>query len=385
MINFLKAFTPQELIERGAPQVFTTSSKGWVTKLVDWFENHPDGPQRKLYPAQSDMVFIRLIAYALSIICQEAQEAWERRWILFAQGEFLDIAAANNSTFRLKAQPAVTTIEFTLAEALATDLFIAAGTKVAIDKLTSTLLHFQTNEDVLILAGQTSGSVTATVNHAGFVGNGIAIGRLVYLVEPVEGLSVSNTDISNGGADEEEDQSLRLRALNAHDRISKAGGEASYKEQVLAYSSAIAAVKVVRPQEGHIWIYVLLETGAPSQTILDDIDLWMAPLEKRPQGDTLTSKPPEAVTYTIAGTVRYRGNPTLIQADIEAELNKVASGWAKRLAPYLAKKALDKVGGAVEGVEDIDLDIVGPANRQLAGQEFPVLIDIDLTMEAANA
>lgn len=100
--KLIKALSLDELIKRGAPKVFTTSPAEWKAKMVAWFETSDDGPKRKLYPAQYEMLLIDMLAYCFSLMGQEAQAASEQRWSLFATGAHLDVVAANNSTFRLK-------------------------------------------------------------------------------------------------------------------------------------------------------------------------------------------------------------------------------------------------------------------------------------------
>ncbi|MCT4654350.1 MAG: baseplate J/gp47 family protein [Cohaesibacter sp.] len=100
--KLIKALSLDELIKRGAPKVFTTSAAEWKAKMVAWFETSEDGPKRKLFPAQYEMLLIDMLAYCFSLLGQEAQAASEQRWSAFAKGKHLDVVAANNSTFRLK-------------------------------------------------------------------------------------------------------------------------------------------------------------------------------------------------------------------------------------------------------------------------------------------
>lgn len=382
-MSLIKAFTPQELIARGAPQLFTTNAKDWTAKLVDWFESHPDGPKRTLFPAQVEMVLIHMIAYALSLLGKEAQFAADQRWILFATGNNLDVAAANNSTFRLKASSASCTLQFALAEVQNSDVFVAKGTHIGTS--TSAAIYFVTQDDLLIRSGDLTGTITAHASEPGTVGNGFDIGEISKPLDLLPAtLTVTNMDASTGGAAEESDDALRFRAMAAHDRISKAGPIASYKQQVRAFSPSIVDVEVTRPQEGHIWVYPLLDTGAPNAATLSDIDDWMSPLDKRPQGDNVTVKAPEAITFTVSGTVRFAGDPVTIQNLVEDEIARAALVYAKSLGQFLAINTLTCGAGKIEGVVDIDLTISGPANRQLEPHQFGLLTGISLTMEAAN-
>jgi len=380
MSNLVKSLTLADLIARGAPKVFTSTSKAWKEKLVSWFETDPDGPKRKLYPAQMEMVFIDMISYALSLLGKEAQIAVEQRWLAFAEDKHLDLAAANNSTFRLSAAPAVCSLEFTLSEMQASDTFIAAGTEVE----ASNEIIFATDEGLTIAAGQSVGSVNATAVIAGITGNGFAAGQVSTLVTALDvDMTVANADETTGGADEESDDALRFRAANAHDRISKAGPRESYRQQTRAYSPAIIAVAVTRPEPGDINIYPLLENGVPDATFLSNVYDWLDYETKRPQGDDLFVLPPEAVTFTITGTARGHGDLNALEAQIITALNAATLIWSKALGSYLALSVLTCAARQITTLVDIDLTVTGIANRQLAEHQYAVLTGVTLTMEAA--
>ncbi|MCY1704457.1 baseplate J/gp47 family protein [Pannonibacter sp. SL95] len=270
MVDLVKSTSPRELIARGAPKLFLTSAKDWKEKLVAWFETDPQGPRRKLYPAQVEQVLIDLLSYGFSLLGREAQFASEQRWLLFAVGQHLDVAAANNSTFRLKAQPATCRVRATLsAPALAQTLTGKAG-----DTPAAGTVVFRLDSAIVIAAGQTAGEAIATAQVPGVTGNGFLPGQVRGQIRlPGSGATggaaasgLGNADLVNisetaGGTEEEGDEALRERAMNAHERISKAGPRESYRQQARAYSPAIADVAVIRPAPGQIHLYVLMSDG----------------------------------------------------------------------------------------------------------------------------
>jgi phage-related baseplate assembly protein len=381
MTNLVKSLTLTELIARGAPKVFTTTSKAWKDKLVTWFETSPDGPKRKLYPAQVEMVFIDMISYALALLGAEAQIAVEQRWLAFATGKHLDVMAANNSTFRLKASPAVVTLRFTLTLVALTDTVIDAGTQVE----ASGDVVFVTDDKLIIEAGAVSGDVSATALVAGISGNGLVPGQITTLLDDISvDLTVVNIDDSTGGTDEETDDSLRFRAANAHDRISKAGPRESYRQQTRAYSPAIIAVAVTRPEPGAINVYPLLDAGAPDQAFLDGVAGWLDFETKRPQGDDLFVLAPEAVTFSISATVRGQGNLAELETLVATALSDAAAIWSKQLGSFLAFSVFTCAAHQIANVVDItDIVVTGVGDRQLAEHQFAVLTGITLTMEQA--
>ncbi|SNY91464.1 Phage-related baseplate assembly protein [Cohaesibacter sp. ES.047] len=377
--GLIKAYSAEELIARGAPQCFTVTSSQWKEKLVNWFETDADGPQRKLYPAQYEQILIDLLSYGFALLGQEGQNASKQRWLLFAEGKHLDVVAANNSTYRLKAAAATCELEITLDAALVEDFYLAAGTLVTGGKFS-----FVTDEQALIEAGALSARVGATATETGEAANGLMTGQINAFQSFQEGVSVVNVTDTEGGADEEGDASIRMRAAYAHDRISKAGPKESYRQQVLAYSSAIIAVAVVRPEPGHIWIYVLLEDGVPSEDYCARVADWLDPEGKRPQGDDVSVFPAEAVSFTISGTALITGNATTAKSELESDLGDASGIWQRALGPYLALSALTVVARNNANLVDIDLVVSGLQDRQLEPHQFGVVTDIDLTMEVVD-
>lgn len=380
MTALVKARTLAELIARGAPQVFTSTTKAWREKLVAWFETDESGPKRKLYPGQFEMLLIEMLSFALALLGQEAQIAVEQRWLAFATGKHLELMAANNSTFRLLASPAVTTLEFQLQDPAGGLIIIPEGTQVeAGDKHV-----FATDADLEIAIGETTGSVTATALEAGLASNGYAPGQVSELLDDLpEEFTVTNLDETTGGSVEETDDALRMRAANAHDRISKAGPRESYRQQVRSFSPAIIDVAVTRPEPGDINIYPLLESGAPDLTFRDNLLSYMDYETKRPQGDDVFVLAPEAVTFAIEATVRADGDLALIETEVTAALETAAAIWSRRLGDYLALSALTCAAKQVSGVVDIDVTVTGLADRQLLEYQFAALTGVTLTMEAA--
>ncbi len=380
MTRLIRAMTLEELRACGAPQVFETEAARWRQRLIDWWENDPAGPQRKIYPAQVEMLFIDLMAYALSLLGQQGQMAVEQRWAAFAQGVHLDMLGVNVSTFRLRPAPAQTTLRFTLPALAAEDRIIPAGTLVSAG---GDAPAFATDADLVIPAGETAGEVSATCTVPGSIGNGILAGVITEIITPLPfDVSVENITDSAGGAAEEDDEAYRLRIASAFERISKAGPRAAYEQMVRAYSPAIIDVAVIRPEPGHIHVYPLTRDGAPGPDMLAGILAWLDPETKRPQGDDVSVLAPQAVTVSIAATVRARGDLAAIQQQVHAAVAIAAATWRQRLGQYLSLSALSCAVRAVPGVIDVDLALTGLTDRQLQPHQFAVLTGVSVTMEA---
>lgn len=73
-------------------------------------------------------------------------------------------------------------------------------------------MFFATDEDLIIRSPATSGRVGITCQQAGSIGNGYAKGKINIIVDPVAYVAqVGNVEKTQGGADVEDDESLRTR------------------------------------------------------------------------------------------------------------------------------------------------------------------------------
>lgn len=379
MVNLIKALTTDELIRRGPPQHFTTSAKAWKEKLVTWWETHPDGPQRKLYPAHYEMLLINLLAYGLSLLGKEGQDAADKRWLLFARDHSLDVAAANNGTFRLKSKPARVELTFTLDAPRSTDLVLPRGLEVSAGEFS-----FALDDQQILKAADVSLKARATATLSGPEANGLLPGQITQMPAGYPDVSVTNTTASDGGTTSEDDGSLLYRAAKAHDRISKAGPKESYRQQARAFSPDIADVEVIRPEPGRIALYVLLTSGAPSAQFCEDLKTYLDPDSKRPQGDELSVHPGEQVTVHITGPLKASGDFETARAASEEAIRKAGLIWSQRLGDYLALSALAPAVRLVEGVVDVDLHVTNLGSRQLDKTQFAVIGDVILEPEGSN-
>ncbi len=381
MTDMIRAMTLEELRARGAPQVFITAPDEWRQRLIDWWENDPSGPRRKVYPAQVEMLFFDMMAYALSMLGQQGQMAVEQRWVAFADSAHLDVLGANVSTFRLKAAPATTTIRFTLAAAAAENRIIPAGTGVSAG---GDGPSFATEEDLVINAGETAGEVPATCTVSGAAGNGFMPGQISEIITPLPfDVAAENVTESTGGAAEEDDEAFRLRIAEAFERISKAGPRAAYEQMVRAFSPAIVDVGVTSPEPGVVHIHVLTDEGAPSQDMLLAIRAWIDPEIRRPLTDAVEVLAPVSMPVSVEAHVVARGDLMTVQQQVQDAIRQAADVWKQRLGEYLSTSAITCALGHVEEIVDIDVMITGVDDRQLQPNQFAVLTDVTVNMEAA--
>lgn len=249
--------------------------------------------------------------------------AAQQNLLSYAQGGYLDALGQLLAVERMAESKAVTTIEFTLSQALGSVYTIPAGTQV-----TNGVVTFETDEDLLILIGETTGEVSASCTVAGPVGNDYLAGQISTIVTPMTFVSgAQNTTITTGGADAESDPDFADRIRLAPNSFSVAGPEKAYVYHAKSVSPAIIDVKVDSPTPGEVDVYVLLTDGTlPTEDTLEQIEEHLSDENIRPLTDYVVVKAPTASNYEIE--LHYWINQedsskaAQIQADVEAAVEQ---------------------------------------------------------------
>lgn len=249
--------------------------------------------------------------------------AAQQNLLSYAQGNYLDALGQLLAVERMAESKAVTTLEFTLSQALGSVYTIPAGTQV-----TNGVVTFETDEDLLIPIGQTKGEVSASCTVAGPVGNDYLAGQVNTIVTPMTFVSgAQNTTITTGGADAESDPDFADRIRLAPNSFSVAGPEKAYVYHAKSVSPAIIDVKVDSPTPGEVDVYVLLTDGTlPTEDTLEQIEEHLSDENIRPLTDYVVVKAPTASNYEIE--LHYWINQedsskaAQIQADVEAAVEQ---------------------------------------------------------------
>lgn len=178
----------------------------------------------------------------------------------YSYSDFLDNLAAFKGVTRTPATAATTTVRFTLSAERDTATGIPQGTRVS----TAGSIYFATDVYAEIPAGSTTVDVPATCTVAGTDGNGLAIGELTTIVDPIPYVaSVSNTTATEGGAEIESDADLAERVFLAPGAYSTAGPEDGYIYHAKAYSPAVGDVVATSDQEaGTVDIVFIMADGS---------------------------------------------------------------------------------------------------------------------------
>jgi phage-related baseplate assembly protein len=275
-----------------------------------------------------------LVAYLINereLIDQSAKQ----NLLPFATGGFLDNLATlyGPRMLRLEASAAQVPLEFSLGSLLNTAALIPAGTLVG--SADSSNLVFATNQDLTIPIGQITGKVNATCQTVGPIGNGLLPGTITNLINWAApfALSVTNLDVSTGGADTESDYAYRRRIYLATQSFSNAGSYGAYEFFALSASPAIAEVSVMGPefegiQPGNVLVTVLLQNGEfPNQSILDLVYSSINPDTIRDLCAFVKVQAPIPVPYSIWVDYYIDSSQANQLVQIQSQVNQAVQDW----------------------------------------------------------
>ena len=271
--------------------------------------------QRQTLPlASRERIMLNTMAYLVSGLYQLFGNRAKMNLPKYSVEKWLEVLASLWGLTRRPAAPAVGVVEFTLSAVREEDILIPKGTRVSPGEK----LFFATDEDLIIRSPQRSGQVGITCQQAGYVGNGFAPGRIQIIVDPVAYVdSVKNIETTQGGADVEDDLSLRTRIFYAPQGYSVAGPEGAYQFWVREFSQAIEGVGITSPKPGEVEICLTLTGGElPQPAYLERLIEYL--YNKRPLTDQLTLKAPEVVEFDLDMTYYINRSDTNRELEIRA-------------------------------------------------------------------
>lgn len=245
-----------------------------------------------------------LILYALSIQVYQAllyvDKTGKQDLLKYSYGAYLDNLAAMKGITREQAKPSRAMIRFTLSGIRPSTVEIPEGTRV-----TNGEVYFQTESHAEIPAGDSSVDVVAECMTSGVAGNNLEVGEINILVDPVPYVAkVVNTEPTTGGADIEDDDTLKDRIYIAPSKYSVAGSEESYRYWVKTYNSNISDVLVYSNDPVDVVIEFIMNDGElPSESMLLGVQKFLSDEQIRPLTDRVTVKAPETVEYKV--NVKY--------------------------------------------------------------------------------
>lgn len=365
--------TPQKVPVNLPSPTFVNDADGLnVTSVLnDMITSFQAATGRTLYPAQVEQLLINLYAYRESLIRNAVQYCGQQNLLAFAVYPMLDYIGQLFNVTRQPAQPATTTLLITLTGPQGTSTTIAAGYNAGTSDGAFT---FSTTADLVIPAGQTTGTVAATCATAGSAGNGYLAGTVnIPLTTNALVASVSNTATTGNGSDGETagttagDNHYRSRIQAAPNNLTTAGPSGQYRSLALGVSSTIVDAQVVTPVPGTVNVYILTgpatepaaypnNTGIPSGALLSAVQSTLNADTVRPICDTVSVLSVTEVDYTVTGAITLYAN--VDYATVAAGITAAAQAMMLSLAARIAQDIVPAQWTAalsVAGVYDMQL------------------------------
>lgn len=408
MINF-----PTDL------NVIDINPEAQEVELVAIFE---DDLKKKLYPAQPERISISIINKVSTLLKMQFNKAIKNLLLPYAEEIWLDFIGAILSTPRLPASPANTTLKFKLYQPFLIPKTILKGTQI---ETSDGEYIFTTDADLVIPAGEISGTVGATSVLGGALLNNYKSGDITGLLDNLAYIeTVTNIDDANGGEDEEGDDHYRERLYLAPNGWSNAGPIGAYKFFAMSASKDIIDVAVITPAppasitigeniyvEGNgnincggvicpvdyyngritfptpvainaieippankVNLYLLTGSGKVSKNLIDNVLKKVNAEAIRPTTDLVQAFEAISETFIVSPTVYPKDDaPADLEASVSAALNAYFLTLQKKFKQSVYRSDIYSVIEAVEGVDGVDLpqDFVNKpsvANKYYAGQ-----------------
>lgn len=312
-----------------------------------------------LQPAQVERVLIDVIAYRENLLRNAIQEAAMQNLVRYARFPMLDYLGELVGVIRLDAQKARSMMRFTLTAPQGFPVVVPAGTRIE-SKDGKQL--FLTDAALTIPAGQGSGEIWATAQAAGVSANGYLAGEINTLLDPVASVQgVANTLTSTGGFDAETDDRYRERIILAPEAFSTAGSRGAYRFHALKGHQSIVDVSIQRGTNGEVYVYPLVETGDPSETILEAVSVALSDDRVRPVSDTVIVQAPVRTDFAIQANVTLY--TTADQAFVTSTIKERLAAYAAKLKAELGRDVVpSQIVGVIAQVEGVyQVELISPS------------------------
>ncbi|MCI8650962.1 MAG: baseplate J/gp47 family protein [Oscillospiraceae bacterium] len=321
---------------------------------------------------------VKLYAVAAQVYGLYAQAQWLARQCFpqTAEGEYLDRHGQLRGLERRQATPSEGTIRFSVDEAAGTELTIPAGTVCA----TAGLTRFETVEQAVLKAGETSVEAAARAMEPGSGGN-VPAGSILVMATPPVGVSrCSNPDAFRGGVDTEGDEALRARILETYKRMPNGANAAFYEQGALSFDQVAACTVLPRVRgRGTVDVAVAVQSGLPGEALLQELTEYFQS-RREIAVDVLVKAPAvKSVNVTVKVTAKEGAEPAEVKTRVEQVIREFFSG--ERLSENILTARLNSLVFAQEGVANCK--ITAPtADVAVGAGELPQLGTLKVEVEA---
>lgn len=333
-----------------------------------------NGVSEELYPGDERRIFGEALVSLVVALYSTMNDSAKQATLRYARGEVLDALGEFAGVYRIEAIPATTTLRFSLKESVNQNIIVSKGTRVTSDYTR----YFATTETAVLQAGTLFVEIEAESTEGGSNYNDIPEGEINVLVDLIPYIdAVSNTRVTSGGGDIEDDEDLRQRIRLAPASRSTAGPKNAYKFYAVSADATVADAYVDSPSPGVVVITPILYGGEiPGQDVLDKVLAACNADDVRPLTDKVEVAAPSTQSYDIELTYyTTAANETAVVENIEGSGGSIdqyiywqGSSLDRNINPdYLRKLILcpeDSEGNHLAGADRVV--ITSPEYAELA-------------------
>lgn len=218
-------------------------------------------------------------------------------FLKYASGTWLDVYAWAVDVTRKAAVAAEGRILFSRNAGTAGEVAIPAGTVVESPAINGTTYRVATLAEAAIADGADTALVDVRAEAVGGAYN-LGPGYYSILPRPVPGVaSATNADdwLTTPGADEEQDEPLRLRCRNQFSAVGQYHHDAAYRTLIAAYAGLredyIFFEHDAPRGPGSANAYIMAESGVPPQELVDAINTYIRDSGNHGHGDDMRCFP----------------------------------------------------------------------------------------------
>ena len=304
---------------------------------------YEDETKEALYAGDERRFMIHSFAYMILLAAREVNYGINQGFSTTAQEDGLQIFGNDYQVERLQSEKALVNVRFALLKGHAGNVSIPEGIRVTYDGVH----FFATSKAHSVQDGAEYVDIECVATASGADGyNNIPIGVIDTLVDNISGvISVSNTDISSGGADIEGIEEWRERINLKKRGLNTAGSEQAYIYHIKTVDSSIGDVKILNPGDATVHAVILCKNGViPNEELLARVKEKVSEKDKRPLTDLFDVSAPNVVGYQI--DFHYTISPAdmdrveLIKKQVSEAAEKFRDGLGEHLGTDIIPDSL---------------------------------------------
>ncbi len=304
-------------------------------------------------PSESDdlMTMIEADAYDEMLMRTRINNAVKSQLLAFAKKADLDhLGTSRYGVPRLKGSRPYALFSFALSAARTTSTTLLNGLKLGDGKAAIALLL----ADVVIPAG--SLSATGMVELQEFTESSVLKTESILTPLPYVA-STTQSEAFHSGADAEDDDKYRERIWLSREMKSTAGSMLTYKYFAKTADARISEVELIDDEAGVVKVYLLSNTGAADQVMIDRVNAVLSKEEIRPLTDDVQVSSATIVDVILTAEI------VLYDLTYEAGVRAlIEAAVAENTMIFGRSLSLSKIYGLLESEQVKDVILTAPVD-----------------------